>query len=91
MIVSRTLARRRIAAGVVPGRLAAWGAVAADCAIVVALGIALFLWAFPAMESRGLSPLGIGLLAFVGIYVPGHAALVVSSIWAVRSRWRDDD
>ncbi|WP_394155438.1 hypothetical protein [Loktanella salsilacus] len=87
MILSRTLARRRIAAGVRPGWLAAWLLVICDTVILLAL-LAGAIW-------LGYSPLmalpvwARIITLFVLFFVPLQLVLITSSMWATRSRWQD--
>ena len=87
MIFSRHIARRRIAAGVRPGWLAAWGPVAADAvALVVVLALVLRLavpgvFAWPTWAA-------VATLCLV-VFLPVQIVLTTSAFWASRSRWTD--
>lgn len=91
MILSRTLARRRIAAGVRPGWGAAWGPVAFDFVMFCAAA-ALFFPAVMRMIDAGQPGLGLTfVLLFAIFFVPMQAVLIVSSLWAARSRFFEDE
>ncbi len=91
MILSRTFARRRLAAGQQPTFLKAWGLVAADIAMI-ALVLAL-LWQpiLTAVYVAGLPLVGTIFVLFFTIYLPFHIVVVISTIWAVKSRWIEED
>lgn len=90
MILSRTLAKRRIARGERPGWFAAWGPVLAD-AVILLLVFAL-LWSplltliYVMQASTGVTI----LVVFLVYFVPTQVVLILASLWAARSRWRDD-
>ena len=89
MLVSRTLAKRRIAAGVRPGWLAAWGPVALDAACLVAVFVLAF-GPFRSLVAALEMPRGALIAALVALaFIPMQGVLIVSSLWAARSRWRD--
>lgn len=89
MIISRILAKRRIAAGERPSWRAAWLPVAAD---IVLIGIVLWIvWQLALMAIFLVEfalPATI-LFLMVVIYLPLQVVIVISTIWAVRSRWDD--
>lgn len=88
MFLSRTIARRRIAEGITPGRVAAWGLVAADAAlffgiaglsapyVVGGLATAIGGWVYAAL--------------FAIYFIPMQGILITSALWAAKSRWIDD-
>jgi len=83
VLISRTIARKRIAAGERPSFKAAWLPVAADV-LIIALVLAA-LWQ-PALTFVYVMQLPF-LMAV--IYAPLQIVIIVSTIWAVRSRWED--
>jgi hypothetical protein len=89
MILSRTLARRRIAAGDILSFRAAWAPVAFDTvAIVVVLAV---IWQ-PVLTMIYVANIGVIaaiLVIFMVIYVPFQIVVTLSTIWAVRSRWSE--
>ena len=88
MILSRSLAKRRIAAEDRPGPFAAWWPVALDTlTILVLLALASGLVGTIAAEA-GIDALWeiVGLY-FLAFFVPFQAVVIVSTIWAVKSRW----
>ena len=89
MIISRLLARKRIAAGVRPSFRAAWLPVAADILIIALLMAALFLPAVTLVMQLSLFWRILALM--VVIYAPLQIVIIVSTIWAVRSRWEEKE
>ena len=91
MILSRTLAKRRIAAGVRPSWGAAWGPVMFDAACLVAVFI--LLWSPFQSFADGLNlPLWATIAALLAVgFIPIQAVLIFSSLWAAKSRWTDTD
>lgn len=89
MIISRTLARKRIAAGIRPSFKAAWWPVAVDILIIALILAALFLPAVTLTIIMQLTLFWRILLLMVVIYAPFQVVIIVSTIWAVRSRWED--
>ncbi len=88
MILSRTIARKRIAAGTTPSWFEAWGLVMTDA--ILFFGIA-----------GGTAPYIVGGLAqskgawvyaalFAIYFVPMQIVLITSAMWAAKSRWRDE-
>lgn len=91
MILSRTQARKRIAAGKRPSFREAWVLVAAD---IILIGIVLWMVWQPALTFVYLmefSLLWTIVFLMLLIYVPLQTVIVISTIWAVRSRWEDKD
>ena len=91
MLISRTLARRRIAAGVRPSFRAAWLPVAADIAIIVALLALLWNPALTFIYVMQLSLVWLIIFLLVVIYLPFQVVATLSTLWAVMSRAQDDD
>ena len=88
MILSRHLARRRIAAGVRPGWVAAWGPVAVD-ALTLSATLALVFW-LAGDHVAGLPTWAAVTTLVVVFFVPVQAVLIISAFWAARSRWAGD-
>lgn len=88
MIISRTLAKRRIAHNVRPGFFAAWLPVLADALCLTA--VLILLWA-PVMWIVGDAalPVIVGVF-FIVYFIPAQVVIITSSMWATRSRWNDD-
>lgn len=89
MILSRILARKRIAAGQRPSFKAAWLPVVFD---VICIGLVLSLMFLPTVTLSlimGLTLFWRILLLMVVIYAPLQIVIIVSTIWAVRSRWEE--
>lgn len=91
MIISRTLARRRIARGERPSFKQAWWPVAADVVLVSLLLAMLFLPAVTLTLIMHLTLFWRILLLMVLIYAPFQIVIIVSTIWAVKSRWEDKE
>ncbi len=91
MIISRILARKRIAAGVRPSFKAAWLPVAADVLLISLFLATLFLPAVSLSIVMGLSLFWRILLLMLIIYAPLQIVIIVSTIWAVRSRWEEKE
>ena len=90
MILSKILARRRIAAGERPSLKAAWLPVIFD---IVAITLVLALLWTPLLTVAYLAELkllGTILLFFLAVYLPFHLIVAISTTWAVRSRWKDE-
>ena len=89
MLISRTLARRRIAAGERPSFKAAWLPVAFDV-VIISLIVAL-LWqpALTVIYVMQFPLVTTIMFLFIVIYAPVQVVIIVSTIWAVRSRWED--
>ena len=89
MILSRTLARRRIAAGVRPGWIGAWGPVAADALILFAV-LALAYPPFRTLAAALDFPVWATIAALFALgFIPIQGVLIVSALWAAKSRWED--
>lgn len=91
MILSRTLAKRRIAAGVRPSWGAAWGPVMFDAASLAA--VFALLWSpFQSLAQTLDLPLWAIIAALLALgFIPIQAVLIFSSLWAAKSRWTDTD
>lgn len=90
MILSRTLAKRRIAAGVRPAWGAAWGPVAFDAACLIAV-ITLLFSPFRTLTQTYDFPLWATIAAlFAVVFIPVQAVLIFSSLWAAKSRFLDE-
>lgn len=91
MILSWTLARRRIAARVRPTWGAAWFPVAFDAACLVALFILLFN-PFQSLTETFNFPVWATVTALLALgFIPVQAVLIFSSLWAAKSRFKDAD
>ena len=91
MILSRTQARKRIAAGKRPSFREAWALVLAD---IILIGLLLWIIWQPALTFVYLmqfSLLGTIVFLMLLIYVPLQTVIVISTIWAVKSRWKDKE
>ncbi len=91
MIISRILARKRIAAGLRPSFKAAWLPVAADVILISLLLAVLFLPAVSLTIVMNLSLFWRILALMLLIYAPLQIVIIVSTIWAVRSRWEEKE
>jgi hypothetical protein len=89
MLLSRTIARRRIAAGDTPGWFAAWGLVAADAMIFCTIaGLSAPYIVGGLAESRGA---WVYVALFAIYFIPMQGVLIISALWAAKSRWVDVD
>ncbi|MEL7180864.1 MAG: hypothetical protein AAFN63_13630 [Pseudomonadota bacterium] len=91
MIISRIVARKRIAAGIRPTFKAAWLPVAADIVIIAVLLALLFLPAVTLTTVMNLTLFWRILALMLLIYAPLQIVIIVSTIWAVRSRWEEKE
>ncbi|SFS21049.1 hypothetical protein [Yoonia litorea] len=91
MILSRILARKRMAAGIRPSFKAAWLPVLFDVTFIGLIMAWLFLPAVSLTIIMDLSLLWRILLLLVVIYVPLQIVIINSTIWAVRSRWEEKE
>lgn len=90
MIISRTLAKARIARGERPGWLAAWGPVGVD-ALCILLVFALAYGPFSNLVQTFDAPVWAVIAALLALgFIPVQAILILSSLWAAKSRWRED-
>ncbi|WP_373635141.1 hypothetical protein [Yoonia sp. SS1-5] len=89
MLISRIIARKRIAAGIRPSFKEAWLPVAADVVLISLLLALLFLPAVTLTIIMQLTLFWRILLLMVLIYAPFQIVIIVSTIWAVRSRWEE--
>lgn len=90
MMLSRVIGRRRINAGERPSFVAAWGLVVADFVLVMAVVLPLAAVVITWAEGDRISPaMAIVSLVFV-FFVPTQVLLILSGIWAAKSRWLDD-
>jgi len=91
MILSRILARKRIKAGVRPSFKAAWLPVLFDVAVIGWLLGWLFLPAVSATMAMGLTLFWRIIFLLFVIYLPLQIVIIISTIWAVRSRWEEKE
>ena len=91
MFLSRTLARKRIKAGVRPSFKAAWLPVAFDVTIISLILAMMFLPAVSLTIIMELTLFWRILLLMGVIYAPFQIVIIVSTIWAVRSRWEEKE
>lgn len=91
MILSRTLAMRRIAAGVRPSWAAAWGPVAFDAGCLVAVFFILYR-PFVSLTETFDFPVWASVMALLAVgFIPAQAVLIFSSLWAAKSRFLQSD
>ena len=91
MIISRYLARKRVAAGVRPSFRQAWLPVLADTAVIGLILAWIFLPVASMTIVMELSLFWRMLVLFVVIYMPLQVVVIISTVWAVRSRWEEKD
>ena len=91
MLFSRTLARKRIAAGERPSRRAAWLLVLADAVIVGLFLAAIWMPAVTMTYVMQMSLIWTILFLMLVIYLPAQIVIIISSLWAAKSRWEEKD
>ncbi len=91
MIISRTIARRRIAAKQRPSWFGAWGLVGLDALALIV--IFALLWSpFQTLTATFNFPTWATAAALFAVgFIPMQAVLILSSLWAAKSRWDDGD
>lgn len=88
MILSRTFARRRIAAGDTPSGVAAWGLVVVDAILFFTIaGLSAPFIVGGLAESQGV---WVYVALFAIYFIPMQGVLIISALWAAKSRWVDD-
>ncbi len=91
MILSRTLAKARIARGERPSWGAAWMPVAFDAGCLVLVFVVLFR-PFQSLVEIFDAPVWATVVALLALgFIPVQAVLIFSSLWAVKSRFTDTD
>lgn len=91
MIISRYLARKRVAAGIRPSFRQAWLPVLADTA---SIGLVLSLIFLPVVSATLVMELSLVwrmVVLFIVIYMPLQVVVIFSTVWAVRSRYEEKD
>lgn len=88
MILSRTIARRRMAAGATPSWFEAWGLVMADA--VLFFGIAGFSAPFIVGGLADSQGAWVYAALFAIYFIPMQIVLITSAMWAAQSRWVDE-
>ena len=89
MIISRALAKSRIAQRHVPGRLAAWGPVFVDAVILFGILFAIFPWLIGVLADLNIA-VKI-LVLFLVYFVPIELVLITSAFWAAKSQLPPSD
>jgi|TARA_B110000285_G_scaffold218043_1_gene267067 hypothetical protein len=88
MILSRTFARRRIAACYTPSGIAAWGLVVVDAILFFTIaGLSAPFIVGGLAESQGV---WVYVALFAIYFIPMQGVLIISALWAAKSRWVDD-
>ena len=91
MILSRIIAKHRIASGEHPKWIAAWLPVVADGAILFVILYALFPVLNGWMNAQGLALGWVFALFFLLYFIPIQIVLILSALWAAKSRNTHDD
>ena len=87
MLLSRTVAKGRIAKGVRPSFFGAWGLVVADAALLALLFV--LLWT-PFRTLTAEWPVWATSAALFAVgFIPIQGVLIISALWAAKSRWED--
>ena len=88
MILSRTIARRRVAAGTRPSWFEAWGLVMFDAVLFFGIaGLSAPMIVGGLAQSQGA---WIYAALFAIYFIPMQIVLIISAMWAAKSRWSDD-
>jgi len=91
MLISRLIAKRRISAGEHPSFLGAWGLVLADL-VLVCIAVVLAWRPFDAWFRVHEPNVGLTIgLIVVLFFIPSQVFLILSALWAAKSRWQDKD
>lgn len=89
MIISRMIGKQRIALSERPSWIGAWGLVALDLLVTTivfgALAVVIITWAEGDRITNGQAMAGLFFLCFV----PTQVLLIISAIWAAKSRWEE--
>lgn len=88
MIVSRQVAKGRIAHSVRPSFFGAWGLVLADAVILGVLFV--LLWSPFRTFTADWPTWGTAAALFAIGFIPIQGVLITSALWAAKSRWVDD-
>ena len=90
MLLSRTLAKARIARGERPSFFAAYGPVAFDAGLTAFAFVILFRPCQALVETFD-APVWAIVTALLAIgFIPAQAILIFSSLWAAKSRFTED-
>lgn len=91
MILSRTLAKRHISAGTRPRWLAAWVPVALDFALFGLYAVLIFGPLTRSLHATQTSQAATFVILFFVIFVPMQIILILSALWASKSRFIIED
>ena len=91
MMLSRALARVRIARGERPSFIAAYAPVAFDAACVVFAFVILYRPFQALVDTFDASVWAIVTALLALGFIPAQAVLIFSSLWAAKSRFTDTD
>ena len=89
MILSRTIAKQRIAGGEHPKWIAAWLPVVADGAVLFAILYLLFPWVSGLLDGFAMG--WVFGFFFLFYFVPIQVVLILSALWAAKSRNTHDE
>lgn len=88
MILSRLIARRRVAAGTCPSWFEAWSLVMLDAVLFFCIaGLSAPLIVGGLAASKGA---WVYAALFAIYFIPMQIVLITSAMWATKSRWSDD-
>ena len=88
MFLSRTFARRRIAVSDTPSWFAAWGLVVGDAILFFTIaGLSAPHIVGGLAQTQGA---WVYIALFAIYFVPMQGVLIISALWAAKSRWIDD-
>ena len=88
MFLSRTFARRRIAVSDTPSWFAAWGLVVGDAILFFTIaGLSAPHIMGGLAQTQGA---WVYIALFAIYFIPMQGVLIISALWAAKSRWIDD-
>lgn len=74
-----------------PSFVQAWGLVLADALVLVVMFVALYRPFQTAMDTLAVPTFMIVMALVLLVFIPMQAVLIVSALWAAKSRWVDTD
>jgi hypothetical protein len=86
VLLSRTIAKRRIANAIRPSWFGAWLPVLVDGIILLTLLLAVFPFVKTQIDALGGGALAIVLITFGLYFIPIQVVLIISALWATKSR-----
>jgi ACR3 family arsenite efflux pump ArsB len=91
MILSRTLAKSRLARGERPSWGAAWGLVIVDFVLFLVYAVLMGMFFFSVQTTAQMPDETLILALILFFFIPMQVVLILSALWASKSRWLDKD